>query len=150
VDYDYSTYSFKANGTYNAPFGILLSAVYRFQAGQNYARRVSVTAPATCACTFSAAGGGPGGFATGSLTQAAIFATPYNAYRQDNISVVDLRVEKTVKLGSAAKVRLFLDGFNLANAYAAETIANLAGANFQQPTAILGPRTGRIGARLIW
>jgi hypothetical protein len=150
ADYDYSTYSFKANGTYNAPFGILLSAVYRFQAGQNYARRVSVTAPASCACTFSAAGGGPGGFATGSLTQSAIFATPYNAYRQDNISVIDLRVEKTVKLGGVAKVRLFLDGFNLANAYAAETIANLAGANFQQPTAILGPRTGRIGARLIW
>jgi hypothetical protein len=148
--FDYSTYSFKANGTYNAPFGILLSAVYRFQAGQNYARRVSVTAPASCACTFSAAGGGPGGFATGSLTQAAIFATPYNAYRQDNISVIDLRVEKTVKLGDVAKVRLFLDGFNLANAYAAETIANLAGANFQQPTAILGPRTGRVGLRFIW
>ena len=52
-----------------------------------------------------------------------IFATPYNAYRQDNISVVDLRVEKTVPLGRQAKVRLFLDGFNLANAYAAETIA---------------------------
>ena len=43
-----------------------------------------------------------------------IFATPYNAFRQDNISVIDLRVEKTVTLGTVAKVRLFLDGFNLA------------------------------------
>ena len=149
-DYDFTTYSGKVNGTYNAPFGILLSAVYRFQAGQNYARRLSVSAPASCACTFSAAAGATGSFATPSLSSTAIFATPYNAYRQDNISVVDLRVEKTVPLGSAAKVRLFLDAFNLTNQYAAETIANLAGPNFQQPTAILGPRTARIGLRLIW
>jgi hypothetical protein len=139
------------NGTYTTPkWGILLSAVYRFQVGQNYARRVSVSAPASCACSFSAAAGGPGSFATGSLSATAIFATPYNAYNQDNISVVDLRVEKTVPLGSQVKVRLFLDGFNLLNSYAAETIANLAGPNFQQPTAILGPRTARIGFRLIW
>jgi hypothetical protein len=149
-DYDFTTYSGKANVTYNAKWGILLSAVYRFQAGQNYARRVSVSAPASCACTFSAAAGQTGSFATPSLSATAIFATPYNAYRQDNISVVDLRVEKTVPLGNYLKVRLFLDGFNLTNQYAAETIANLAGANFQQPTAILGPRTARIGFRLIW
>jgi len=31
-----------------------------------------------------------------------------------------------------------------------ETITTLAGANFQQPTAILAPRTARIGFRLIW
>ena len=64
--------------------------------------------------------------------------------------MVDLRVEKTVPLGPQVKVRLFLDGFNLANAYAAETITTTAGANFQQPTAILAPRTARIGFRLIW
>ena len=149
-DYDFSTYSGKANVTYNAKWGILLSAVYRFQAGQNYARRVSVSAPAACACTFSAGAGQTGSFATPSNTATAIFATPYNAYRQDNISVVDLRVEKTVPLGSYLKVRLFVDGFNLTNQYAAETIANLAGPNFQQPTAILGPRTALIGFRLIW
>jgi hypothetical protein len=63
--------------------------------------------------------------------------------------VIDLRVEKTVALGPT-KVRLFLDGFNLTNAYAAETINTRAGTNFQQPTAILGPRTGRIGLRFIW
>ncbi len=149
-DYDFSTYSFKANGTYNAPFGILLSGVYRYQVGSNYARRVSAAAPASCACSFSAAAGANGSNANGSLTATNIFATDYNAFRQDNISVVDLRVEKTVKLGNAAKVRLFLDGFNLVNAYAAETIITTAGSTFQQPTAILGPRTGRVGFRFIW
>ena len=149
VDYDFSSASFKANGQYTAKWGILLSAVYRFQLGENFARRVSVSAPASCNCAFSAAAGSNGSNTNGSLTATNIFATPYNAYRQDNISVIDLRVEKTVPLGPA-KVRLFLDGFNLANAYAAETIATLAGANFQQPTAILAPRTARVGFRLIW
>jgi hypothetical protein len=150
ADFDFTTYSFKTNGTYNAPFGILLSAVYRFQAGQNYARRVSASAPASCACSFSAAAGSVGSNTAGSLTATTVIATPYNAYRQDTLSVVDLRVEKTVNLGNVAKVRLFLDGFNLTNKYAAETIVTLAGPTFQQPTAILGPRTGRIGFRLIW
>jgi hypothetical protein len=151
-DYDFSSAGFKANAQFNAPFGILLSAVYRYQLGENYARRVSVSAPASCACAFSAAAGSLGSVANGtngSLSASAIFATPYNAYRQDNISVVDLRVEKTVPLGPA-KIRLFLDGFNLTNSYAAETIVTTAGATFQQPTAILGPRTGRVGLRLIW
>ena len=57
---------------------------------------------------------------------------------------------KTVNFASAAKVRLFLDVFNIANAYAGETIVVATGATYLQPTAILGPRTARIGARLVW
>jgi len=152
-DDDYTSYAFKANGEYQAPWGILLSAVYRFQAGQNYARTVSPSAPASCACTYSGATGGPTSGAllqpTPVLTNTTVFATPFNAYRQDNISVVDLRVEKTISLGQT-KLRLFLDGYNLLNAYAAETISIATGSAFQQPTAILGPRTGRIGFRFIW
>src|SRR5581483_3663967 len=132
--------------------GILLSGIYRFQAGANYARRISVAAPSSCACVFSSAAGSNGSIANGSLsgTQAAqIFATPLNAFRQDNISIIDLRIEKQINL-AATKVRLFFDGFNLTNQYAAETINTFAGANFQQPTAILGPRTGRVGIRFLW
>jgi hypothetical protein len=148
-DYDFTSYGLKLNGTYNAKWGILLSAIYRFQAGENYARRVSVSAPASCNCTFSAAAGSNGSNTNGSLNATAIFATPYNAYRQDNISVFDVRVEKTLTAGPT-KVRLFLDGFNLTNQYAAETITTTAGTNFQQPTAILAPRTARVGVRFIW
>ncbi|MEP6893263.1 MAG: carboxypeptidase-like regulatory domain-containing protein [Gaiellaceae bacterium] len=149
-DYDFSSLGLKGNGTYAAPFGILLSGVYRFQRGSNYARRVSVSTPASCACTFSAGAGANGSIANGSLTSTNIFATPLNAYRQDNVSIVDLRVEKTVPLGHAAKLRMFVDGFNLTNHYAGETIITTAGATFQQPTAIVAPRTGRIGFRLVW
>ena len=100
-DYDYRICSFKANGTYNAPCGYPVSApVFRFQAGANYARTLSVSAPASCACTFSAARGGS---ATQHDGLRRHVATPYNAYRQDNISVLDLRVEKTVNFGDVAE-----------------------------------------------
>jgi hypothetical protein len=151
VDYDFTIYSFKANAIYNGPWGINISPVFRFQAGANYARTLSVSAPASCACVFSAANGGPASGPSGSSTgNTTVYVTDWNAFRQDNIAVFDVRVEKTVSLGSAAKIRLFLDGFNLGNQYAGETISIATGAAFQQPTAILAPRTGRIGFRLIW
>ncbi len=150
-DYDFTSYSFKASGSYSAPWGITVNPVFRFQAGANYARQLTPSAPASCACTYSAANSGPASGPTGSsLTNNVAYVTPYNAYRQDNITVVDVRVEKTVKLGDIARIRLFLDGFNLANKYAAETISFSTGAAFQQPTAILAPRTARIGFRLLW
>ncbi|MBI3493825.1 MAG: TonB-dependent receptor [Acidobacteria bacterium] len=143
TDYDYTSASFKATGTYTFPLGIFTSASYRFQRGSNYARTLSVSAPASCACTFSAATGS-------SLTSTTVYVGQYGDFRQDNISVLDLRIEKTVNLGSAAKVRLFGDIFNLTNQYAAETISRATGPAFQNPTAILGPRTGRVGFRFIW
>jgi carboxypeptidase family protein len=149
-DFDFRSFSFKANGTYNAPFGILLSPVFRYQAGANYARQVTPSAPAACACTYSAANGGPASGPNGaSLTNNVAYVSAYNAFAQDNLAVFDLRVEKTFGL-KVAKLRAFLDIFNIANRYAAETISFSTGSAFQQPTAILGPRTARIGFRFIW
>src|SRR5262249_39547522 len=123
-DYDFTSYSFKASGIYNAPWGINVSPVYRFQAGANYARQITPSAPGSCACTYSAANGGPAsGPTASSLTSNVAYVGAYNAFRQDNISVFDVRVEKSLNLGGGTKVRLFLDGFNLLNAYAAETIS---------------------------
>lgn len=156
-DYDYSSASFKANGIYNAPFGILLSGVYRFQLGSNYARTIGPSATQTACrlpdgttggCTFASqrAQGG----SAGTTVFANQTADAYKEFRQDNISVIDLRIEKTVSLGRGAKVRLFGDIYNIANFYAAETITQSTGSAFQIPTAILGPRTGRLGFRFIW
>ena len=142
-NYSYTRFSFKISGSYNAPWGITISPLYRFQNGAPYARTLSVSAPASCNCTFSAA-------RAGSLTNTTVYATPYGAFRQDNVGDLDVRVEKTVNFGHAAKVRLFLDGYNLTNTYAAQTINVTTGSKFQNPTSILAPRTGRIGFRFIW
>jgi len=146
-NYNYRSLSGKVNAQILAPWGISISPVFRFQAGANYARTLSVAAAATCACTFSAARGA-------SLANTSVYAdvlqggTLPNA--QDNLVVFDTRVEKTVSLGSQMKVRLFLDGFNLLNSYAADVIVVATGTTYQQPTGIISPRTARIGFRLIW
>ncbi len=141
-DYDSTSYSFKANAQYQARFGVLLSAVYRFQSGANYARVLAVTPPASCACTFSAG-------RSSSSAANTVYVSAYDDFRQDNASVLDLRAEKSLTFG-AVRLRLFVDGFNLLNTYAAETINTTSGAAFQTPTGVLGPRTGRVGFRLGW
>lgn len=141
--YPYSIYSAQAHGTYALPHGVLLSGTYRLQAGVNYARRLNVAAPASCDCVFSAAvGGSPGN------TQ--VFVTPYNAYRNDNVSLLSLRAEKSFNIGGLGNLAVFIDGFNLTNHYAAETISVVTGSAFQKPTSIIGPRTARLGARFTW
>ena len=151
VDYDFRSMSFKLASTINAPWGINVSPLYRYQLGANYARQLTPSSPASCACTYSAANGGPAsGPNAAALTNNVAYVSDYNAFAQDNISVLDVRVEKTVRLGNAARIRLFLDGFNLFNAYAAETISFSTGSAFEQPTAILAPRTGRVGFRFMW
>jgi hypothetical protein len=102
-----------------------------------------VSAPASCACTFSASRGG-------NLGNTTVFVTPYDAYRNDNVSVIDLRAEKTLRFGQFARLRLFVDGFNILNSYAAELISVATGPAFQRPTAVIGPRTARIGFRFMW
>jgi len=145
---DYSFYSAKGTGTYTFPYQIMASISYRFQAGSNYARTLSPTAPSSCACSFSAS-------RQGTTTGTTVFVSSYDAFRQDNISVLDIRAEKTFPI-MATKVRVFFDLYNILNTYAAETINQGTGlsatgvATFQTPTAILGPRTGRIGFRFIW
>jgi hypothetical protein len=152
-DYDYTSSGFKANATYNAPWGILFSGLYRYQLGSNYARTVAPGGSQTAcrlpdgttgACTYTAQR------ATSATAYANQTSGAFKEFRQDDISVLDLRIEKTVKLGGAARIRLFGDIYNIANKYAAETITQSTGSAFQTPTAILGPRTGRLGFRFVW
>lgn len=133
-DEDRRMYSFKANGTYLLPYGFQVSGVYQFKAGANFARTLSVSAPASCACTYT--------------QNRAV--TPYNAYSLDNVSLLDLRVEKRVNLVAGARVHLFLDGYNITNTYAAEEISTATGSNFERPTAILAPRSAKVGFRVTW
>jgi hypothetical protein len=73
-----------------------------------------------------------------------------NANREDNIWVFDVRAEKTVGVTTRIRTRLFLDLFNLSNSHASETISRATGLGYQKPSAILGPRTARVGFRFLW
>lgn len=68
--------------------------------------------------------------------------------RHDNITVVDVRIDRSFRLGTSARVRGFLDLFNITNSNAAETRTITSGAAFLRPTAVLAPRTARVGVRV--
>jgi hypothetical protein len=133
---DRTYWNFKLSGSYDAPWGIKLSPVLRHQAGDNFAREISVASSAARAF--------------GLIYNGTIYAEPADARREENIWVFDVRTEKTINITGRARVRAFLDLFNITNSSAAETITRATGANFLRPSAILAPRTARVGFRFLW
>jgi hypothetical protein len=133
---DRTLWNFKAAASYDAKYGIRISPVLRHQSGANFARTLTISAPASanCACT-----------ATGTA-----YAEPSNANREDNVWVFDVRAEKSFNFGSRVRFRAFFDAFNLTNSHASETISRATGLSYLKPSAILAPRTGRVGFRFIF
>jgi hypothetical protein len=135
---DRTTWQFKATASYDAPWGIRLSPVLRHQSGLNFARTVTITAPAGLIGT------------SGTGDRAIHYLEPMNANREDNIWVFDVRAEKQVDLIGRLRTRLFLDVFNITNSHASETISRATGLSYLKPSAILAPRVARLGFRLLW
>jgi len=132
---DRSTWSFKATASYDAPFAIRISPVLRHQSGVNFARTIAL--PASPAAGISLAG------TTG-------YAEPANANREDNITVFDIRAEKSFQFTARFRLRTYLDLFNITNSHASETISRATGLQFRKPTAILAPFTARVGFRVVF
>jgi hypothetical protein len=126
-------WNFKASGSYDAPFGIRISPVLRHQSGTAYARTGTLTFPTGV---------------TGTGT--TIYLESMDSNREDNVTVIDMKAEKTLQLHNRIKARLFLDLFNITNSHASETISRATGTGFQKPSAILAPATARIGFRFMW
>jgi Carboxypeptidase regulatory-like domain len=135
-DQDTSRWDFKLSGTYEAPWAIRVSPLVRYQAGANFARTISVGAATATAF--------------GAIYSGTIDADARNSNRHDNITVVDLRMDRSFSLGGGMRLRGFVDLFNLTNANSAETRTTATGTSFLRPTAILAPRTLRLGARFSW
>jgi DMSO/TMAO reductase YedYZ molybdopterin-dependent catalytic subunit len=133
---DTTRWDFKVSGSYEAPYGFRISPLVRHQAGANFARTISVGAGVA-----TAAGG---------IFSGTIDAEPRDARRNDNITVFDVRVERGFNLGRGLRLRGFLDAFNVTNSNAVEVRTVTTGTSFLRPTAILSPRTFRLGTRLSW
>src|SRR5262249_51261795 len=126
----------KVAGTYEAPLGLRISPLLRHQAGPNFARQISVGA------SFATA--------VGAIYSGTINAEPLDAERQDDVTVLDVRVDRTFALAQHLHVRGFLDLFNLTNSNAADARTIVTGPSFLRPTSILPPRTLRVGTRVEW
>jgi hypothetical protein len=135
---DRTLWNFKASGSYDAAYGIRISPVLRHQSGANFARTLTVTSAASCACTGL------------SNTGNTAYAEPMNSNREDNIWVFDVRAERQFTFTPRIRLRLMFDAFNLGNSHASETISRATGLSYLKPSAILAPRTARVGFRFIF
>ncbi|MDO8678857.1 MAG: carboxypeptidase regulatory-like domain-containing protein [Acidobacteriota bacterium] len=131
---DRTLWNFKASGSYDAAWGIRLSPVIRHQSGANFARTVAIAAPSALGLTATGTG----------------YAEPANANREDNIWVFDIRAERTFTITNRIRFRGYFDAFNLTNSNASETISRATGLGYLKPSAILAPRTARVGFRFIF
>jgi hypothetical protein len=121
----------KINGSYDAPWGLRLTPAVRMQSGQPFAR------------TFIATG-------LRYSSSQRILAEPFGSRQQDNIILVDTRIERQFRIGKGRAVSGFIDGYNLTNANPAQNINWGSGATFLQPTTIVPPRLFRFGAKFDW
>jgi hypothetical protein len=132
-------WSWKLNGTYQAPHGIVITPAVRHQSGDPLSRTVQVS------------------LRTGTLNY---LAERSGDYREENIWIFDSRVEKRFRFDNRS-LGLFVDAFNIANSNGAQTQDNIVGrrtttvdgqtVNYQRflrPTSILAPRIFRFGVKL--
>jgi hypothetical protein len=128
-------WNFKASGSYDAAWGIRISPVLRHQSGVNFAREIVLpAAPATGV----------------SISGVTIYADKAADNREDNIWVFDVRAEKQLTFSPRLRLRLMFDAFNLTNSHASETITRTTGTSYRKPSAILAPRTARVGFRFLF
>jgi len=118
----------KVSASWEGMWGLKISPIYRFQAGQNFGRTI---------------------VASLNYGNVRIPAEPLNARRQDNVSLVDLRIER-VTLVRKTRVSPFIDIYNLTNANPIQNTSWSSGSSFLRPLAIVPPRVLRVGARVDW
>ena len=79
-----------------------------------------------------------------------ILLEPRGTRRLPSLTMLDVRVSKTVPLGGLGRVELLMDVLNAFNQATEEGLAtdNLYSPNFGQPTVFVDPRRVMLGARL--
>jgi hypothetical protein len=121
---------FRATSMVHLPWqGVLVSANLQYFSGRPWAATTQLTLP------------------QGSQR---ILLEPRGSRRLSSQSLLDFRISKAVRLGSAGRVDLLFDVLNLLNDTAEEALAsdNRSAANFGQGTVFMDPRRVMLGARV--
>lgn len=117
----------KASGSYQLPWDVLVSENYQIISGAPRAAQVLLS----------------GGVQIPSLV---VNAEPLGSFFLPTQHVLDLRVEKAVRLWGASRLRLRADVFNSLNINVATAVNQRVGATFRVPTAIVPPRIVALAA----
>jgi hypothetical protein len=130
--HEFTTWTAKVHGTYEAPWGVRLSSVLRHQSGQPFGRTFTTDSNQLQYATVT------------------VLAEPVGTRRMDNISIVDVRVEKAVRLNGNSRLAGFIDVFNCFNANPEQNTIWSSGPSFLRPLSIVSPRIARVGAKFDW
>ncbi len=130
--HEFTTWTAKAHATYEARWGIRISPLLRHQSGQPFGRTFTTDSNQ---------------LRYGTVT---VLAEPVGTRRMDNITIVDVRVEKAVRLSGNSRLTGFIDVFNCLNANPEQNTIWSSGPSFLQPLSIVSPRIARLGAKFDW
>ena len=118
--------TFRASGSYRAPFGIVASSVFEYQSGAPLARTVL--------------------FRTGlrQLSTLTLRTEPLGTVRLPGVKLLNLRASKQFTM-QGRRLSIDADLYNALNANDATTMSVASGPTYGRITAIVPPRVGRIG-----
>ena len=120
-------WNFKVVGRYVFPVGVGVSTSYKLQAGNNWARRISVRLP--------------------NAGTERIHATPIEENTAPRVGIWDLRVDYSFRFAENRNLTVMADLYNVTNANPVANFRSFAGSRFREVIALLDPRVFRVGFR---
>lgn len=123
----FNVWSAKMLGTVQLPYQMRMAATVRQQSGLPYGRTFDTSL---------------------NYGTVRVLAEPMGTFRQRNVVITDVRLEKAFSLGGPVQVSSVLDLFNLFNSNAEERISWNSGASYLRPLQVIPPRVARVSFRL--
>jgi hypothetical protein len=120
---------FKASGSYRLPWDFLASANYQLIQGSPWSRSVLFTGGKT-------------------IPSIALNVEPFGSHHLPATSLLDNRIEKTVRIAENVKLSGRVEVFNVLNVNTVRGITSRSGTSFGVPTSIMPPRIAQFGASL--
>jgi hypothetical protein len=116
----------KISGAYVWPADVMLSANFEHRSGIAWARQVLFTGGAT-------------------IPSIVLNVEPIGTRRMPNVNLLDLRVQKTFRLGRERRAMARINLYNVLNHNSVTALTMRSGPNFLRPTEILSPRILEFG-----
>ena len=130
--HEFTSWTAKAHGTVLGPWGVRISPVLRHQSGQPYGRTFKTNRSQIRYATVT------------------VLAEPVGTRRTDNVTLVDARLEKRVRLMNGHQLAGFVDVFNALNANPEQNVVWSSGESFLRPLSIVSPRIVMAGLKFDW
>jgi hypothetical protein len=127
----FRVWSARAYGTFEGPWRLRFTPFLRHQSGQPYGRTFQVSSSVL------------------NLGSLRVLAEPIGTRRMDNVTLFDIRVQKTFAPRANVRLAAFVDVFNVLNANPEQNM-NWSSVGFGRPLAIVPPRIARLGVKLDW